>query len=306
MHTVHTRLHGGILKRLLIAIAIALVLALVTGVLMIDSIARTGINAAGTYALGVPTSVTEVSIGLLSGESSIQGLAVDNPAGFADAKILTLDRVQLGAGISTILGERIVVDRVAFTGLTLDLEKHADGTLNVTKLVDHLKEVTGSSDTKEPAAMGESKEVVIKELRLEKIRVNLRNMVGGKSGVIEVNLPDLVLRDLSSKGGVDVLTSEISGVVLGSVMEAVLAANIEGLGADVIGGLRGAVDGVGSVIPASLKDAVSKGIQDAGSALEGVGKLLGTQLKKLLSGDAGKSLQEGVGKALDGILGGNK
>ena len=102
------------------------------------------------------------------------------------------------------------------------------------------------------------------------------------------------------------LTSEISGVVLGSVMEAVLAANIEGLGADVIGGLRGAVDGVGSVIPASLKDAVSKGIQDAGSALEGVGKLLGTQLKKLLSGDAGKSLQEGVGKALEGILGGNK
>ena len=69
-------------------------------------------------------------------------------------------------------------------------------------------------------------------------------MVGGKSGVIEVNLPDLVLRDLSSKGGVDVLTSEISGVVLGSVMEAVLAANIEGLGADVIGGLRGAVERV--------------------------------------------------------------
>ena len=305
MHTVHTRLHGGILKRLLIAIAIALVLALVAGVLMIDSIARTGINAAGTYALGVPTSVKEVSIGLLSGESSIQGLAVDNPAGFADAKILTLDRVQLGAGISTILGERIVVDRVAFTGLTLDLEKHADGTLNVTKLVDHLKEVTGSSDTKEPAAVGESKEVVIKELRLEKIRVNLRNMVGGKSGVIEVNLPDLILRDLSSKGGVDVLTSEISGVVLGSVMEAVLAANIEGLGADVIGGLRGAVDGVGSVIPASLKDAVSKGIQDAGSALEGVGKLLGAPTKKLLD-DAGKSLQDGVGSALDGIFGGKK
>ena len=145
--------------------------------------------------------------------------------------------------------------------------------------------------------------------------MNLRNIAGGKDGVVEVKLPDLVVRDLSSKGGVDVLASEISGVVISAVMKGVIAANIEGLGSDVLGGMQGAVDGIGGMIGGQLRGAVDSGINNAGDALKGIGKELGNIGKgvtegagKVLDG-AGGALKDGVkglGGALEGVFGGKK
>ena len=144
----------------------------------------------------------------------------------------------------------------------------------------------------------------MRELRIERLRVHLRHIAGGKDGVVEVKLPDIVVRDLSSKGGVDVLASELSGVVIGSVLKSVVAANIEGLGAEVLGGLQGAIEGVGSVLDEHLRGAVDLGVQGATKALEGAGKLLDEGVK-----GAGKALDEGikgVGNALEGVFGGKK
>jgi hypothetical protein len=194
----------------------------------------------------------------------------------------------------------------------------------VQKFADHLKKATGTGTSAggekptqpEPAPSGESKEAIIRELRLEKMQVNLRNIAGGKTGVVEIKLPDLVVRDLSSKGGVNVLASELSGVVIGSAIKGVLAANIEGLGSEVLGGLQGAVEGIGGAITGPLRDAVDKGVGEAATALksvgEGITKGLGEAAGKMLDGagkaleGAGDKLKEGVGNALDGVFGGGK
>jgi hypothetical protein len=307
---------GGALTKVLVAVAVLVVVAVVAGVLLIDVIARGAIAVAGTHALGTSTSVREASIGIVSGKTAIRGLEVDNPQGFVQTvKFVSLGEVAVDAGLSNFTGEKIVIDRVVISNLVVDIEKGADGTLNVNKIVDNLKKVTKQDKAAEEAPgapAGESKEAIIRELRLEKVQVNLRNLVGGKDGVVEVKLPDIVLRDLSSKGGVDVLASEVSGVVIGSVMQAVVAANIEGLGADVIGGLQGAVDGIGEAIGGPLKDAVGKGVEGVAGALKEVGKGLG-DLGKALGEEAGKaiegagdSIKKGVEGALDGIFGGKK
>lgn len=304
---------GGALKKALIAIAILVVVVVVGGVLLLDTIARTAIAAAGTHALGAKTTVAEASIGIVSGKTAIRGLEVDNPKGYAqDVKFVKLGEIAVDAGLSSFTGDKIVIDRVAISNLTVDIEKGADGTLNVNAIANNLKKVTGEDKAKEEekasqpgAPAGESKEAIIRELRLEKIKVNLRNLVGGKDGVVEVKLPDIVLRDLSSKGGVDVLASEVSGVVIASVTQAVIAANIQGLGADVLGGLQGAVDGIGQAIGGPLKDAVGKGIEGAAGALKDIGKGLGEGVGKALEG-AGDAVKKGVGDAIDGIFGGKK
>lgn len=320
MRTSTSPRRGGALVKVLVVLALLVVVVVVGGVLLIDSIARAGISAAGTFALGARTSVREASIGIVSGKTAIRGLEVDNPKGYAqDVKFVSLGEVAVDAGFANLTGEKIVIDRVALSDLVVDIEKGADGTLNVNAVVDNIKKATGAdkpadqpADKPRDAPKGESKEAIIKELRLEKVKVNLRNLVGGKSGVVEVKLPDIVLRDLSSKGGVDVLASEVSGVVIASVMQAVVAANIEGLGADVLGGLQGAVDGLGEAIGGPLKDAVGKGIEGAAAALKDVGKGLGDVGKKL-GEEAGKALEgagdavkKGVGDAIDGIFGGKK
>ncbi len=320
MRTSTSPRRGGALTKVLIVLALLVVVVVVGGVLLIDSIARAGISAAGTYALGARTSVREASIGIVSGKTVIRGLEVDNPKGYAqDVKFVSLGEIAVDAGFANLTGEKIVIDRVALSDLVVDIEKGADGTLNVNAVVDSIKKVTGAgkpadqpADKPTDAPKGESKEAIIKELRLEKVTVNLRNLVGGKDGVVEVKLPDIVLRDLSSKGGIDVLASEVSGVVIASVMQAVVAANIEGLGADVLGGLQGAVDGLGEAIGGPLKDAVGKGIEGAAAALQDVGKGLGDVGKKIgeeagkaIEG-AGDAIKKGVGGALDGIFGEKK
>lgn len=304
---------GGALKKVLLAVAVLLVVAVVGGILFLDTIARGAIAAAGTYALGTTTTVSEASIGVMSGKTAIRGLEVDNPKGYTESvKFVSLGEIAVDAGFSNLIGEKIVIDRVAISNLTVDIEKNKDGTLNVNAIVENLKKAAGGDGAKPAEPAGETKEAIIKELRLEKVKVNLRNLVGGKDGVVEVNLPDIVLRDLSSKGGVDVLASEVSGVVIASVTQAVIAANIQGLGADVLGGLQGAVDGIGQAIGGPLKDAVGKGIEGAAGALKEVGaglgdigKKLGEEAGKALEG-AGDAVKKGVGGAIDGIFGGKK
>ncbi|MFM7261083.1 MAG: hypothetical protein ACKO3W_10810 [bacterium] len=320
MHANPRPLRGGILRKLLIAIALLVVVMVIAAVFFLDAIARVGIEAAGTYALGARTAVREASIGVVSGKTAIRGLSVDNPAGFSPSKFVSLDEIAVDAGLSSFTGDKIVIERVALTGLVLEIEKDASGALNVQKFADHLKKATGggtdAGGEQKPAPTGESKEAVIRELRLEKMQVNLRNIAGGKDGLVVVKLPDLVIRDLSSKGGVDVLASELSGVVIGSAIKGVLAANIKGLGSDVLGGLQGAVEGIGGAITGPLRDAVDKGVSEAGASLQAVGegvakgmeeagKNVGEAAGKALEG-AGKAIGDGVGNALDGVFGGGK
>jgi len=289
------------------------VVVAIAAVFFLDAIARVGIEAAGNYALGTRTTVREASIGLVSGKTAIRGLSVDNPAGFSPSKFVALEEIAVNAGLSSFTGDKIVIDRVALTGLVVEIEKDGSGVLNVQKFSDHIKKVTGggtdagAGGEQKPAPTGESKEAVIRELRLEQMWVNLRNIAGGKDGVVEI-MPDLVVRDLSSKGGVDVLASELSGVVIGSVMKSVIAANIEGIGSEVLGGMKGAVEGIGGVIGEGLLGSVNLGVKGAEEALKGIGKGLGDLGKgagEALKG-AGEKLEKGVGEALDGIFGGKK
>ena len=60
---------GGILRKVLIALVLLIVVAVVGGVLFLDSIVKAGIGAAGTHVLGVNTSVKDVSIGIVSGKT---------------------------------------------------------------------------------------------------------------------------------------------------------------------------------------------------------------------------------------------
>jgi len=309
---------GGVLRRTLIALVLVLALLVVGGILFLDSIVKAGIGTAGSHALGVPTRAGDVSVGLLSGKTSVERLEVDNPQGYAPVKFLSLGAIEVDAPFGQLTGEKIVINRIALSDLVIDIEKDADGKLNVERIVDNLKKATGADKPADPQPEppdGESKEALVKELRLERVVVNLRNIAGGKDGVVEVKLPDLVVRDLSSKGGVDVLASELSGVVIGSVMKSVIAANIEGLGADVLGGMQGAVEGIGGVIGDGLRGAVDVGVKGAEEALKGIGKGLGDLGKGAAdvvkgAGDAmkgaGESIQKGVGDALDGLFGEKK
>jgi putative FmdB family regulatory protein len=276
------------LRKLVIALVIGVVVLLLAGILGIDVIARVGIQTVGSRVLGVPTSVRSVSIGLISDTSSVNGLAVANPAGYTDPDFLTLGRAALTARLGELTAETTTIRSVVIRDVVLTLEKDASGKLNADRISDNLpaSPKDGSQPAKKPAS-GPSRTITVNEFRMEGVKVRLRNLVGGKAGVVEAALPDIALKDVRSDGSVDVLASQVSGVVIGSVLEATVKANIDGLSSEVVSGLKDAMKNAVDDLPADLRGPVESIRGGVGEALDEAGKGIGDALGNILGGKKG-------------------
>jgi putative FmdB family regulatory protein len=277
---------GLAIRKLLIALGIALVVLVVAAMLAIDSIARVGIEVVGSKVLGVQTTVESVRLGLLSDHSHVRGVKVANPSGYTDPLFLDLGEASLTARLGELTAEKATIRNITIRQLTLTLEQDAQGKLNAQRISDNLPN-TDAPAKSDPKPAGPSRDIVVKELRIEKVKVRLRNLVGGRQGLVDADLPDIVLKDVHSDGSVDVLASEVSGVVISSVLQATVSANIEGLSGAVSDGIRDTLKDMVGDLPADLRGPVE-------SIRGGVGEALDK---------AGENIQKGVGDALKGIFG---
>ncbi|MFM7808399.1 MAG: hypothetical protein ACKPEA_10815, partial [Planctomycetota bacterium] len=282
-----SRRKGLAIKRLVIGLVLALMLLVVGVMFSIDSIARVGIEVVGSKVLGVSTTVDSVRLGLLSSQSSVRGVKVANPKGYTDPIFLDLGNASLTARLGELIAERTTIRNITISDLMLTLEQDASGKLNAQRISDNLPDSGPSDSSKPDPKAGPSRDIVVKELRIERVTVRLRNLVGGRQGVVDTKLPDIVLKDIHSDGSVDVLASEISGVVISSVLQATVTANIEGLSSAVSDGLRD-----------TLKDMVNDLPSDLRGPVESIRGNMGEALDK-----AGESIQKGVGEALQGLFG---
>ncbi|MFM7807971.1 MAG: hypothetical protein ACKPEA_08580, partial [Planctomycetota bacterium] len=282
------RRKGLALKKLLAIVAVAVLGLIVVGVIAIDAIARVGIEVVATKVLGVQTTVHGTRLMLLGGESRVTGLEVSNPKGYTDPLFVSLGEASLTARISELISSEVRVRQVTVSDLTLTLEKDASGKLNSSRISDNLPSTGEQKSAESKPDAGKSRTIVVSELRIERVKVRLRDLVGGKKGVVEANLPDIVLKDVKSDGSVDVLASQVSGVVIGSVLQAVVTSNIEGLSSEVTGGIRDSLKNCTDSLPSDLRGPV-----------EAVRGNMGEVLDK-----AGAEIQKGVGDALQGIFGG--
>ena len=277
---------GLAIRKLLIAVGIALVVLVVAAMLAIDSIARVGIEVVGSKVLGVQTTVESVRLGLLSDHSHVRGVKVANPSGYTDPLFLDLGEASLTARLGELTAEKTTIRNITIRQLTLTLEQDAQGKLNAQRISDNLPN-TDAPAKSDPKPAGPSRDIVVQELRIEKVKVRLRNLVGGRQGLVDADLPDIVLKDVHSDGSVDVLASEVSGLVISSVLQATVAANIEGLSGAVSDGIRDTLKDMVGDLPADLRGPVE-------SIRGGVGEALDK---------AGENIQKGVGDALKGIFG---
>src|SRR5205814_1980323 len=110
----------------LIGTPILLVILLVVGLLFfVDSAAKAGIQRGGTYAMGVDTSVSSVSIGLLSGKLSMSGLKVANPTGFKSDRFMSLGQGDVAVSLGSLTKDTIIVPTLALDTIDVGLEKKA-------------------------------------------------------------------------------------------------------------------------------------------------------------------------------------
>ena len=136
-------------KPMKIGIGILIVIAflLAAAWLSIDYIAKAGIEAGGTYALGVKTTVDSVSLGLLSGQARVNDLAIANPEGFKTPHLMQADRIDVAVKTGSLLGDTIQVDKFEIDGLDLNLEQKV-GATNISALLDNIKKAGGADKKK--------------------------------------------------------------------------------------------------------------------------------------------------------------
>ena len=300
---------GRIIKIGAIAAAVAILLGAVGLVLSLDWLLARGIARGGEYALGVPTEVKSASLGVFKGESTVSGLRIANPPGCQEPVFLEVEQCAVDLTLLRAFDHDLVIDSVVLEGVRLDLEPDQGGKLNAEVLTDHLATL---SSAEPKASTGDSGSVTIRNLELKDIQVSLRGpWVLAPDGHLVATIPDLTLTNVGSASSAEDISKQVSGVVIGALVKAVLAANINGLAPALIDGLKGALSKVAAELGPEFQgvmDSVGKILSDPevqkkiGDTLKGVGPKIGETLsdpefqKKI--GDA----LEGAGKKLGDIL----
>ena len=111
----------------------------------IDNIVRSAIESRGSDILQTELSVDNVSISLLSGSGSVEGLTIANPDEFEDGEALTISSIRLNLDVSTLLSDTVVVNELRIRDLDVNYRLKATGS-NLGKLMDNLESYSAGTE----------------------------------------------------------------------------------------------------------------------------------------------------------------
>lgn len=143
------------LKKVLIAIAVLVILAIGGGVFFVisnlDSLVKNAIETYGSRATGTPVRVADVSVSLTEGTASIGGLTVGNPEGFSTPNAFELGEITVQIDVAATGADQVTLPRINVGGPAIFYELKQDGTDNLRQLRDNL-----GTDASEPPPQDEA------------------------------------------------------------------------------------------------------------------------------------------------------
>jgi hypothetical protein len=317
----------------LIAVALGLVLLVIValGIVIwnINALAKEGIQRGSQYALGVDTSVDDVSIGLLRGQLTLDNLTISNPEGFQSPFLMNNKNLDTSVKIGSLMSDTVVVNHFVIDGLEVYIEQRGR-TNNIKELVDRIQKMQKKRpDDAEPPSQ---KKIQVDRIVIRDVTAHINYLpAGGKLTDVKVKVPEIILEDITPESASGVAIDELVGrlvpIILASILEnakGVLSPQfLQDLGSGVAGiavltsdqaaGLIAkTTEGIGAllVVPAGLIDpnagqAVREGARLLGEKVGGGVKVIGEGAGKVSEGlgETGKNVTEGIGKAVGGLLG---
>lgn len=276
--------------KVLISAMAAVVIVLVGILLWLDQIAKTAIEAGATYALGVQTQLDKARIGIFSGQFRLSGLKIANPEGFASDHFLNLNEGELIVSPTALLKDTVVVPKLAFSGIDMNLEKK-DKKENYGVILENLnkqKTETGPEEEvvveKEPQEEG--KKFVIEEVLIRDVAVHADLIpIGGDASRITFRIPEIRLKNIGSDTDGGMVISELSGVLIQAIFMAVIEKGGE-LPGNMLKGLSAGLVGLGDLSVQTVEE-VGKAAEEAGQALEKTADEVGKGIDKTLKGIEG-------------------
>jgi hypothetical protein len=249
----------GIAVSLLLVIIVAIIFYLLSS---LDAIVAGAIEKYGSEATKTSVRVASVEIALKSGEGTINGLRVGNPAGFSAPDIFTLDRVHTRIDTGSVTADPIIIDEITVSAPQVVYEINAAGQSNLKVLQNNLAQASGQGAKEPMAEESAGPGLVIRKLVIERGRIDARVAALGDKE-LSTPLPRIEMTDIGAKEG-GASPAEVATRVTRALLERVGPA-VSRLGLDkYLGkGLEEVTGAVGGVIEKttgdSLGDAAKKG-----------------------------------------------
>jgi hypothetical protein len=203
---------------------ILLLLLLVCGgfLLFLDHLAKQAVERGGSFAMGVPTQLENVSIGLRSGRTRLGGLRVENPPGFEARYFFTLGFSELELSYGALLERHIVIPSLEVESIHLDLEGNASGT-NYGVILDNLARFEhGEAEAGEPQeAAPPQRTFTLQRLRIRDIRASIRLLPGGGDlSRVSLTVPEISVDHISTEMTLPQLLATIVELVVQGAVSA--------------------------------------------------------------------------------------
>jgi hypothetical protein len=311
-----------LLKIVFVLVVLVVVLLVAGGVLLVmkvNDLARKGIEQGSSYALGVPTTLEGVSLGIFSGQFGMTGLNVGNPSGYASPHFLKLGSGNVAVNLQTLNQPVVTVPVLAMSDIDVRLERKG-GVGNYQAILDNLKKVTGSGSGSggggaPSGPAGDEKKLVVNELTIKNVKVHL-DMLGADGAVgqvlnsatkITIPIDEIKLQNVGKTGtgvgGTGVTMSQLSSIIVQAVLGAAADKGGGLIPGDVLGDLQGRLTSLGG-----LKDLAPAVIGGAAGTIEQVGKQAVEGAGKAVEGAAkeGAKALDNIGKGLGGLIPGKK
>lgn len=211
------------MKRTIIIAAILLLLVIV-GISVylynsMDALVEGAIEKHGSRIMGTKVSVGSVDISLKSGKGTIRNVEVDNPEGYSDDELLTLDEVSIDIDVKSINRDPIVIDEVRISApkARVQVDDRARSNVSVIRAnVDKYRTTSVPREQKQDA--GREKRILIEKFVFEEGLVDVDATPMGVQA-FDQELPPLRLSDVGGPHGdtPDAIGKEISREFLAAV-----------------------------------------------------------------------------------------
>lgn len=237
------------MKKLLITLAVLIIGGGVFAYLYYETGIRRAIEIAGSNALGVPVTVTGVSISPFTGEGSIRGLNIANPEGFDAPYAIELGGLDLKVNVGSLVSDVIEVNSIVISDAKITYETKLV-TDNIRTLLNNLPNDGAAPVVEANPDAAASKQVIIRDLRIMNPQISLHTAVASAP----IPLPDIQLQNIGEQSDA-VTVAEAARQILAAINRAVISGGIPNM--DVL------IDGA--------RQQLQEGARKVGDAVEELG-----------------------------------
>lgn len=217
------------MKKIILRIGLALIILVVLGILAVslflDGAVKRGVETFGPKLTQVSVKLDKVSLSILSGGGTIQGLVVGNPQGFETPQAISVGRATLALEPRSLLSDKVVIRKMEVISPEVTFEGGFAGN-NLSRILSNVEKTTGGgsgSETNAPAEpAGPSKKFQVDEFTLTGVKVHLSlSGMGGKT--LPVVIPDIHLTNLG-QGPEGITAGELVKLVLTEIEQGAIKA----------------------------------------------------------------------------------